>query len=167
MTHQIKKYDKGSTLPSEAAEQVVQIFKQNYPNSHTAENREKDLAERANETALNALLAEGRVIFSAHDIHNKIVGLLEMREVDQGEGIYIQMAWIIVDALARGKGIAFQLHEAFKAEAENRAKQMPKPSCLLLAVHPDNPAKKLYESWGYIPDGRTDTDGKVFMYKSL
>lgn len=167
MGPEIRKFDKNSTLPSDVADQVVRIFQENYPNSHSSENREKDMAERADPTALNALLAEGRVIFTVQDVREKVLGLLEMREVDQGEGVYMQLVWIIVDALARGQGISSQLHEAFKAEAKERASRIQKPSCLLLAVHPDNPAKKVYESWGYTTDNRVSPDGKVFMFKDL
>lgn len=145
MGFEIRKYDANSPLPPEVGDQVIRIFRDNYPEFHSQANRDSDIAERADRTVLDGFLAEGRVIFTAHDIHEKVLGLLEMLEVDQGEGVYMQLVWIIVDALARGRGIASQLHEAFQAEAKERAGRIQKPSCLLLGVHPDNPAKKVYE----------------------
>ncbi len=101
MNTTIKKYDKDSPLPSEMAEQITKFFKKNYPIYHSLENKEKDLSKRTSHKALNALLNEGRTIFTVQDVQKKVLGLLEMREINQGEGIYMQLVWIIVDTLAR------------------------------------------------------------------
>lgn len=168
MEVKVRRFDQDSLLSSREASGLVNIFKENYPQFHTKENREKDINQRKNELTLNALLMEGRVIFTAHDINEKIIGLLEMRQVDQDQGVYMQLVWIIVDVLARGQKIATKLHQEFQAEAKDRASKLLKPSCLLLSVHPDNcSAKKTYEAWGYREEGRVTEDGKIFMFKDL
>lgn len=86
---EIKKYDRDSALPPSIAEQMVRLFEQNYPTSHTPENRAKDITERNSQEALNDLLAQGRVIFTAQDVRDRVIGLLEMREYDHGNGVYI------------------------------------------------------------------------------
>ena len=163
----IKKFDKTDPIPPETAAQIANLFEQNYPPMHPNERKIEECAERANQEALNALLDQGRVIFTAHDVHEKIQGLLEMREADAGDGVYMLLVWIIVDALAQNQGVSSALHAAFEQEAKQRAAKISKPSCLLLGVHPENSAKQVYEHWGYVEDGRTTEDGTIFMFKDF
>lgn len=163
---EIKKYDRDFVLPSDIAKQVARVFRENYPSAHTPENRDEDITKRDSQEALNALLSDGRVIFTAQDVHDNVIGLIEIREYDHGDGVYIQLVWIIVDALSRGAGVSSELHRAFYEEAKKRASVLPKPSCLLLSVHQDNPAISVYEKWGYTRGELTDDD-KIFMYKDL
>ena len=167
MDFEIKKYGADAVLPVEIAEQVARIFEGNYPSAHTPENRAEDVAKRNSHEALNDLLVEGRVVFVAQDVRDQVIGLLEMREVDHDDGVYIQLVWIIVDALSRGTGVSSKLHEAFYEEAKERASRLSKPSCLLLSVHPENSsAISVYEKWGYAR-GEIGKDGKMFMYKDF
>lgn len=164
---EVEKYTKEEPISPEVAEQVISLFARNYPDSHDVEEREKDIDARSTKEQLDAMLEDGKVLFVIKDVHEKVMGILEMNEVDAGEGIYMQLVWIMIDELAQGQGLATPLHRAFEDEAAQRARNHEKPSCQLLSVHKENDvAIKVYQKWGYEGGEPRDT-GKIFMYKDL
>lgn len=163
----IKRYDQNSPISKEKASQLTTIFRENYPASHSEENKEDDIAQRNDYNYFNKYLQDGWVILTAEEINGKILGLIETKEVENTNVVFFQLAWIIVDNLARWQGVAKKLHDVFESESRERAKTIDKQFCLLLAVHPNNFAKQIYEALWYKQYGKTTSTGKEFMYKDI
>lgn len=162
---EIARYD--AAIPLDIAEQVSAIFRSNYPESHPDEERFADLEKHVGAVAIQSLIAEGRTLYIASFQSEDIAGFLESRVVEQENGTYEQLSWVMTDARYRGLGVATELHSHFIYDAQDRAEQrLPKPSLALLSVNEMNPAEKIYKRWGYQAIEKTST-GKIMMIKPL
>ncbi len=156
-----------TTIPPAVAEQLAVTFEHNYPESHPNSERLADLKKHAGAVAIQGLINEGRTLYVASYKPESVAGILESRVVDQADGTYEQLVWLMTSAGYRGRGVASGLHDKFISDAQVRAEQrIPKPSLALLSVNAMNPAKDIYRRWGYQERERTST-GKIMMVKPL
>lgn len=163
---EVSAYTAGAQIPANTAEQVAALFEVNYPTSHFEQDRTDDIAHRSDAGAINELLNEGRTLYVA-SASGVLAGFIEARTVDQPDGTYEQLAWIMTAAEFRGQRVASILHSSFIMDASLRAvERAPKPTLALLSVHEDNPAITIYEHWGYSVVERTAAN-KFLMIKSL
>lgn len=162
---EIARYD--AAIPLDIAEHVSTIFRRNYPESHPDEERLADLEKRVGAVAIQNLIIEGRTLYVASFQPEDVAGFLESRVVEQENGAYEQLSWIMTDAHYRSLGVAAALHDHFINDAQHRAEQrLPKPSLALLSVNEMNPAEKIYKRWGYEAIEKAST-GKIMMIKTL
>jgi ribosomal protein S18 acetylase RimI-like enzyme len=149
------------------AEQVSDMFATNYPESHSDDDRIAHIQQRAGAIAIQALINEGRTLYVASFSPDNVAGFLESRVVDQPDGTYEHMTWLMTSAMYRGHGVASTLHENFMHDASLRAEQRsPKPTLALLNVNEKNPAKEIYTQWGYQALEQSEV-GKIMMVKPL
>lgn len=172
----ISKYTKEDTLPQEVSLAIHTIFQENYPTQHSSEDRANDSGRYLGESALASLLGEGRVFYVAfsteEDTRGGVAGFIEARTKGYEDGsAYELLVWIMAALKFRGQGVASELHTQFEQDAIKRAhKRKPAPTALLLSVHKQNPARHVYERWGYGElRGEDDTDSpdKIFMQKPI
>ena len=164
----ILKLDQTSKLDDALGAEIVALYKENYPAAHREEYRTEDLAKRNSPDKIRTLLKEA-VLLVAKDTQGKIMGLLEYKEVEEEEGIWVMLAWLIVDTLARGAGVSSQLHAVFEEASREIQQRSGKPVAQLLSVHNQNhPAREVYPKWGYqVLDQENSRPDTVFMYKDV
>ena len=164
---EISRYDLTNRVPANAAEQVSNTFKANYPPSHSDDDRLDDVINRANAESVKGLLELGNTLYVASPDASTVAGFIESRTITQPEGVYEQLAWIMTNREYRGQHLASLLHGSFIIDASLRAiERTPKPTRALLSVHEQNPARSVYERWGYSIIEKT-TSGKLLMTKDL
>ena len=97
------------------------------------------------------------------------MGLLEYKEVEEEGGIWVMLAWLIVDTLARGDRVSSRLHAVFEEASREIVQRSSKPVAQLLSVHNQNhPAREVYLKWGYqVLDQENSRPDTVFMYKDV
>jgi ribosomal protein S18 acetylase RimI-like enzyme len=154
-------------VPTTVADQVSRIFEDNYPVSRSEKERLAEIQKHSGAQAIRNLLIEGRSLYVASQDHKNVAGFLESTIIDQTDGTYELLSWIMTATEFRGIGIASSLHNNFITDARIRAKQrLPKPTLALLNVNLENPAKNIYQKWGYRVQ-KTTQDGKHLMIKTL
>ncbi len=167
---EVNRYKPGDHVPAYVAEQVSTVFAMNYPLSHPIEEREEGILGMFDGVAVQSSIDRGNTFYVASPVeHNpsKVAGFLKARTIDQRDGTYEQVAWLMVDHLYRGRHVASLLHRSFILDATLRAQQRaPKPTSALLSVHQQNPARAIYESWGYGVIEELDSE-KLLMTKPL
>lgn len=151
-------------MPSDITEILSVMFERNYPDMHSPQTRVDDLARHSID-GFALLLDEGRDFYVATEGHD-VAGFAETVTRPSDGGVFELLSWIMVDSPYRGHSVSTRLHESFLTEARRRAANRSVPTAAFLNVHPDNPARKVYEAWGYEYSGQTD-DGTLFMRKAL
>ncbi len=145
---EIQKYNVERTITDVHSERVASLFIANYPSSHSLHDRTEDLQART-PAGISQLNREGRQLYVAYS-ENLVAGFLESRTIEQSDGVYEQLSWIMTDAEYRGRHIASLLHRSFIIDASLRARhRVPNPTLALLSVNAENPARSIYEKWGY------------------
>ena len=147
----------------EVAMSVVDLLRDNYPNSHNAEQRTSDLSARLDVDSVRSLsLNHNSSFLVAEKVSDQeAAGFAEMRIIPREFDTLAQLTWLVVGKQHRGYGLASKIHNAFLQEAQARH-QGRLPLVAQLGVHPDNPAKAIYERWGYVEVGEAAT-GNLFM----
>lgn len=167
-TLEILKLDQTSKPDDILGAEIVALYKENYPAAHKEEDRDEDLAKRDSSDKIRTLLEEA-VLLVAKDTQGKVMGLLEYKEVEEEEGIWVVLAWLIVNTLARGAGVSSRLHSVFEEASREIQQRSGKPVAQLLSVHNQNhPAREVYPKWGYqVLDQEHSRPDTVFMIKDL
>lgn len=165
---EILKLDQTSKPDETLGAEIVALYKENYPTAHREEDRAEDLAKRDSADKIRALL-EKAVLLVAKDTQGKVMGLLEYKEVEEEEGIWVMLVWLIVDTLARGAGVSSRLHAVFEEASREIQQRSGKPVAQLLSVHNQNhPAREVYPKWGYkVLDQENSRPDTVFMVKDV
>jgi len=158
-------------IPTKVAGQISTMFERNYPESHLEADRIADIQKRSGAAAIRSLLDEGRTLYVAAPTFDRrtpaVQGFLESRIIDADPGTYEQISWIMTAREYQGQGVASRLHGAFMHDALLRTDaRFPRPTDALLSVHAQNPAKHLYERWGYQEVERTASN-MILMTQSL
>lgn len=163
---EITSYNTESGIPPDTAQQVSRLFAFNYPSSHSANDKENDVIGMLNGDAVINTMAKGSTFYVALSGAD-VAGFVESRVIDRQGGTYEQLTWIMTAAEYRGHRLASLLHKSFIVDATLRAlERAPRPTLALLSVHEQNPAKAVYEHWGYSAIEKTDTD-KLLMTMKL
>ncbi len=164
----IERFDADVSFPDAIGQQVIELFKRNcvaYDRVEEADHRDT-LQNRSTTEKLNDLL-ECKTFYVAKNIRGHVCGVLECDVEECDDATLAFLWWLIVDEQFRGHRIASSLHQRFEknfvpsvqADATSRVLQA-------LAVHPENPAKKIYERWGYEPgEIEYETGMGLFMTK--
>ncbi len=163
---EISTYTDRDQITFDTAQQVSNLFAFNYPTSHSEEDREYDIIGKLNADVVMSSLDRGNTLYVASE-DTTVAGFLESRTRDQSHRTYEQLAWIMTAAEYRGRHLASLLHGFFIDDATQRAlERVPKPTLAVLSVHENNPAKAIYERWGYSVVDTTDED-KLLMTMRL
>ena len=162
MSFEISRYTTEDEIPDIVGDQIAAFFAGNYPPEHEPSARERDLQRRKDGAAVLELLNRGRTIYTA-TTEGWLVGLLESGIYEDGidpettEGAVELLCWLMTEQDLRGQGIASAVHAAFIADAMTRTRERrPKRTDVLLGVNEKNPAKNVYEHWGYREQGRPE-----------
>lgn len=174
MSIEISRYTVEDEMPDIVAHQIATFFADNYPAENGPSARDQGLRLRKDGAAVLGLLDRGRTIYTATN-DGRLVGVLEARIFENGIDLESTdvaaeyMSWLMTQRDLRCRGIASVIHTAFIADAMIRARERrPKETVALLGVHEKNPAKNVYEHWGYREDGRPESDPDiVLMSKQL
>jgi ribosomal protein S18 acetylase RimI-like enzyme len=156
-------------MPDHTAQQISDLFAANYPPSHPEEDREKHILEKLNSTAIRLSLENGSTYYVASTLYpdSQVAGFVQARTRDMTGGTYESLSWIMTDPEYRGQHLASLLHRMFTDDATARAAlRYPTPTEALLNVHEQNPARAIYEKWGYEATEVKDS-GIVVMTKLL
>ncbi len=164
----VSQFDTESSPPEEVFAELVRLFTSESETGFIDDDAAaKGLALRSAPDGIKGLIENGHVFFVAHDIAARVLGVLEMNQYEvEGAGWYVQMSWLIVDALARGTGVSSELNRAFEAEARRRGDMLKPNWRLQLGVNRNNPALEIYKKWGYEDCGIFDPY-TMFMHKDL
>lgn len=155
-------------IPEAIAEHLSGMFERNYPESHSDEEKERDVSQRSGPVAIQGLITIGHRLHVAFTENGKPAGFLEEQTIPVEGGVYEQLVWIIVDEYFRGKGLAGLLYQSFLRTANKRATERDQPTMGLLNVNANNPAREIYEHWGFsFTDDPTTESGKKMMTMPL
>ncbi len=164
MALEITKYGGKSELPTSVGDELAVLFANNYPPNYAPPVERNDLAAREDASAIQNLLNRGRTYYLG-TAGCRLAGFLESRTLDQDDDTTVElMTWLMVDEAHRGNGVATRLHAAFIADAMLRARsRLPKPTVARLGVHNENPARAMYEHWGYSDDGHPESAPEIIL----
>ena len=164
----IERFDADSPFPPVIGRQVSELFANNCIafDDEAEQDRLLTIEKRSTTEKLNELL-ESKIFYVAKNVREQVSGVLECDARECGEAMLAFVVWLIVDKQLRGNGISSQLHRRFEQEFVPEVQASTKLFVLqALAVHLKNPAKNIYERWGYEPGEIQYDDGRrLFMTK--
>ena len=144
----IQTFDRGNKPDDKLGVQIVAVYEKNYPHMHRPEDRVEDLVRRDSPDQIRILLEEA-VLFVATNVKDEVLGILEWKEREMEDGVYVVLAWMLVNETLRGQGVGSTLHRKFENAAKEAKARHAKPVAQFLNVHDENPAKDRYAHWGY------------------
>ena len=152
-------------LPSDQIlDGVCKLFKENLPSfdeEHEAANL-ATVAEHADAETYKKNL-EGILLIIAKDTHDKVAGVLEFEPM-QNQTTVNFLRWILVNKNERGNRYASVLHGFYETYVANLAQRYRLPMQQVLSVHSLNPARAVYEKWGYeTPPPPLNPEGERFV----
>ena len=111
----IKEYNLENPPDEIVLKEVSNFIEANYPEVHSQEQKTTDITNQRNiQLQKEKFQTINTTLIITRDTSDRIVGLLEHKETPVEGGVYFFLTWIIVSELAKGTGLAKELHDMFE-----------------------------------------------------
>jgi len=173
----IERYDANHLPCNYDAAEIADLYIRACPAFDEEEEQErKDFLKSVDtpEKILHLISERRKTLFILREIsphlwrgRQKIAALLGCGLKFRDDVFLAYVDWLLTDRESRGKGYASLLHHTFENEYAHEQRAHYR-RCLQQAinVHPLNPARKIYEKWGYRPAPEQPEGGRtLFLIK--